>query len=207
MSSPRRLKSPARNESSAPASATALPPAGLRPTAPARPRRAPWALTGRLLQPRQQHGRGAPHMLLHPLPDPGHLLLPAAPCESGKRLAPCRDRRAPRLGVLGVSAPPSAAAGGGDHTCELCWEAPDLAGGGKGSLVTPRLIHKVGLEGEQGPAGAVQSPAVAVPGVCGMSSPRVGAPGKSTRRGCAPAGGGTPSASQPYRWRRGRGPS
>lgn len=40
-------------------------------------------LTGGLLQPREQQGRGAPGVLLHLLPDPGHLLLPAAPWEMG----------------------------------------------------------------------------------------------------------------------------
>lgn len=101
----------------------------------------------------------------------------------------------PRLGVLWVSAYP-APEGGWGQTCELCWEVVDLAGGGKGSLVTPCLIHKVGLEGEQDPARAMQSPAVAVPGVWGVSSPQVWAPGKSEPRGCPPVGRVTPQ-SQP----------
>lgn len=98
--------------------------------------------------------------------------------------------------MLWVSAHP-AAAGGWLQTCELCWEAVDLTGGGRGSLVTPCLIHKVGLEGEQGMAGAVQSPAVAVPGVWGVSSPQVLAPGKSEPTGCPPMDRVTPESASP----------
>lgn len=61
--------------------------------------------------------------------------------------------------------PPGTLGEDGSHTRECCWEAVDLAGGWRGSLVTPHLIYKVGLDGEQGPARAVQSLAVAVPGV------------------------------------------
>lgn len=78
----------------------------------------------------------------------------------------------------------------GRCTCELLWEAVDVAGRWRGPLVAPHLVHKVGLHGQQGDAGTLQGLLVAVPRVCRESGPR----GCITQR---PPYGAAPPRCQP----------
>lgn len=171
MSSPRRLKSPVGNETSEPASASCPPtPRALSPWLP------PW------LPPQlpPQHlgysqavssspdsstavGRRTCCSICCQIPATFSCqLLPGGQWEAGSAQGP---PRIPGLGAAVGEHLHSSLKDNGGHTCECCREAVDLTRGWRGSLVTPRLIHKVGLDGQQSPARAMQSLAVAVPGV------------------------------------------